>query len=262
MNLKENIKKIASEQGFLELKVAKAIPFEDEFKYFNDWLQNGFHADMHYMQNNSEKRQNITNVLENAKSVIVLSHPYFEIDQNYKPKKIKLEGKIARFAQGADYHKTIKKKLKTITRYISESYPDSLNKYYVDTGPILEKQWAVRSGIGWQGKNGIIINKKYGSYFFIGIIVTTLEIPPDIPEKDHCGTCSLCLEACPTQAIIQPKIIDANKCISYWTIEAKSQNIPEEISKNLNGWAYGCDICQEICPWNSPKTKLSEISKE
>lgn len=255
MNLKETLKKIAHDHGFLELKVAKAIPFEEEFLYFKNWLQNGFQADMHYMKNNTEKRQDITNVLDNAKSVIVLSHPYFEPNPNYKPKKIKSEGKIARFAQGADYHKIIGKKLKSITNYISEIYPESSNKYYVDTGPNLEKQWAVRSGIGWQGKNGIIINKKFGSYFLIGIIITTLELPSDNPQNDYCGNCTLCLDTCPTKAIVKPKIIDSNKCISYWTIEAKSPDIPPEILKNLNGWAYGCDICQDICPWNSQKTK-------
>jgi len=250
MNFKKILLELALNLGFLDMRVAKARPFDEEFKNFSNWLENGYHADMQYMERNQEKRQDIRNVMENANSVIVLSHSYFNDDDSYTPKRLKYDGKIARFAMGADYHKVVLKKLKELARLILEQYPDSTNKCYVDTGPILEKQWAVRSGIGWQGKNSLIINRKYGSNFFIGIIITTLELEPDQPIKDYCGTCTKCLDDCPTKAIVKPKVVDGNKCISFWTIETKTATIPEETRKNISGWAYGCDICQDVCPWN------------
>jgi len=250
MDFKSKLVEAAKLNGFLDLRIAKAMPLIDEFIHFNDWLEKGFHAEMSYMARNTEKRYEIANALENAKSVLVLAHPYFEDSENYIPKRLKYEGKIARFAKGGDYHKVVLKKLKELARVILEQYPDTCNKCYVDTGPILEKQWAVRSGLGWQGKNSLIINRKFGSYFFIGIIITTLELEPDKPIKDYCGTCTKCLDACPTKAIVKPKVVDGNKCISFWTIETKTAEMPEETRKKLSGWAYGCDICHEVCPWN------------
>ncbi len=248
----------AKEFGFIDLRIAKASPFDEEIVYFKQWLENNFHAKMDYMSRNIDKRYDIRNVLEDAKSIIVLAHPYFTGNSDYIPKRVKYPGKIARFAKGGDYHKIVLKKLKQLSKIIQENYPESLNKCYVDTGPNLEKQWAVRSGIGWQGKNGIIINKDYGSFFFLGIIITTIELEPDKPVKDYCGTCTLCLDACPAKAIVKPKVIDANKCISYCTVETKSDEMPDAPEKNLSDWAYGCDICQEVCPWNKIRSQKSE----
>ncbi|MFH1050092.1 MAG: tRNA epoxyqueuosine(34) reductase QueG [bacterium] len=262
MNFKNRLVEHALENGFLDLKIAGAFPLDEEFVYFKQWLESGYHADMSYLERNTGKRSDVGKVLEKAKSVIVLSHPYFPDNSDYIPKKLKYEGKIALFAKGRDYHKVIYKKLCKVAKLTTEIHPDSQYKCYVDTGPILEKQWAVRSGIGWQGKNSLINNRKYGSYFFIGIIITTLELEPDKPIKDYCGTCTKCLDACPTKAIVEPKVIDARRCISYWTIECKSDTMPEEIRKNLSGWAYGCDICQDVCPWNKISRQKSEDRRQ
>ena len=256
MEFKTKLYEHAQETGFFDLRIAKAMPLVEEFIYFNRWLENGYHSKMDYMDRNTHKRYDIENVLEKAKSIIVLAHPYFNDNGSYIPKRLKYEGKIARFAKGGDYHKIVLKKLKHIARFIEVHHPESSNKCYVDTGPILEKQWAVRSGIGWQGINSLIINRKYGSNFFIGIIITSLELEPDKPVKDYCGTCTKCLDACPTKAIVKPKVVDGNKCISFWTIETKTASMPNETRKNLSGWAYGCDICQDVCPWNKKQLEI------
>jgi len=251
--IKNRIKEQAVSLGFLEMKVAKYEILINEIQNYSKWIKSGYNATMKWMEKNIDKRMNLRNVLDNAQSVLVFSHSYFtgidHTDNNYK---------ISRYAWGDDYHSILLEKLKKIENFLISLFPNCKTKSYVDTGPILEKQWAVRSGLGWQGKNSLILNKDYGSYFFIGIIITDLIFQNDEVVDDKCGTCTKCINACPTNAIIDDKVIDSNKCISYWTIEAKHDvAIPLEIRNNINGWAFGCDICQEVCPWNKNKPKLT-----
>jgi epoxyqueuosine reductase len=262
-NIKNDLVDFAKSLGFNDLGIAKVGLLSDEIEQYKLWLNNGFNATMLWMDKNIEKRENISLVLENAKSVIVTAHSYYTA-QNY-PKENELSGKsgkISKYAWGDDYHEIILAKLKSIENYLVSKFPEEKFKCYVDTGPILEKQWAKKAGIGWQGKNSLILSREFGSYFFIGIIITTLVIEEDKPVKDYCGTCTKCIDLCPTSAIVDNMVVDSNKCISYWTIEAKPDiNIPENITKNQNNWIYGCDICQEVCPWNKNKPKLtSELS--
>jgi len=260
-NLKEKLKEFSIELGFCKFGVAKVESLEYEISYFQDWINNNHHASIAWLERNQDKRQNIDKILPNAKSVIVLAYNYYTGFDYPDEKTLKLQeqGKISRYAWGDDYHDVIFKKLKEISLFLKTLDRKSESKCYVDTGPILEKQWAVKAGIGWQGKNGMLITKEYGSYVFLGVIITTTEFEPNTKMKDYCGKCTKCINACPTSAIIEPKVIDSNKCISYWTIEAKpDKEIPENISKNLNNWIFGCDICQEVCPWN----KFKKINRD
>ncbi len=259
-DFKEKLRTYASELGFLDLRVARAVELEMEYEFFENWLSQGMHADMTWLERNKGKRRDIRKILGNARSVIVLNHSYFT-GKEYPPdsKLTGVGGKISRYAWGDDYHDVLAEKLNEIIALIKDSNPESQNLAYVDTGPIMEKQWAVRSGLGWQGKNSLILSSEYGSYFFIGLIISSLELPVDDTVADKCGTCTKCIKACPTDAIVADAVIDSRKCISYWTIEAKhDKEIPQDIANNLNNWLFGCDICQEICPWNKNKPKLTD----
>ncbi len=252
---KNEIINLAKNLGFSDIRFARAEPLDKEFQNFINWLDKGYNTDMKWLEKNIEKRKDVKYILPNAKTMIVLAFNYFtginHSTNNYK---------ISRYAWGDDYHNVILPKVKQIAEYIKSLSPENQTRSFVDTGPAMEKIWAVRSGLGWQGKNSLILTKKYGSYIFLGVIITTLEIEPDSPIKDFCGTCTKCIESCPTGAIISPKVIVSNKCISYWTIEAKPDKIiPDEISQRQSGWIFGCDICQEVCPWNS---KLKIIQDE
>jgi epoxyqueuosine reductase len=263
LSLKEELIEYAKSLGFNDLGIAKVDLLSTEIENYKFWLHNGFNANMQWMEKNIDKREDISLILDNAKSVIVTAHSYYT-GYNYPPKNelTGKSGKISRYAWGNDYHNIILVKLISIENYLLSKFPDKKFKSYTDTGPILEKQWAKRAGIGWQGKNSLIISKELGSYFFIGVIISTLELEPDLPVKDYCGTCKKCIDFCPTSAIIDDKKIDSNKCISYWTVESKPGiEIPENISINQKNWIYGCDICQEVCPWNNNKPILtSELS--
>ncbi len=270
-DIKEKIKKIAVELGFCDIGFAKAEPLEEEIINYKKWLDAGYNASMTYMERNIEKRYDVRNILPGVKTVIVTAYNYFtpfkhnnQIPESTNDSEIgKLYGKISRYAFGNDYHNVILPKLELLAARIEELYfatgkdkiknkhSGNQSKCYVDTGPLLEKVWAEKAGIGWQAKNSTIISKKHGSWIFLGIILTTLEFENDNQLRDHCGKCRICIEACPTGAIIEPKIIDSRKCISYWTIETKPEiDFPDSIINNLNGWLFGCDICQDVCPWN------------
>lgn len=254
IELKQLIRTKAKELGFVRVNFAKYELLEDEISNYKDWIDNSFNADMNWMNKNFEKRENIRLIQDDAESVIVLAHSYFT-NQNHQS----YDNKISRYAWGDDYHDVIIKKIKILEQIIKEKYPSFNSKSYVDTGAILEKQWAVRAGLGWQGKNSLILNKDFGSYFFIGVIINNFPFTNDEIEKDRCSTCKKCIDACPTGAIIADKVVDSNKCIAYWTIEAKpDKDFPDDIRENLNGWAFGCDICQEVCPWNKNKPKITE----
>ncbi|PKL86482.1 MAG: tRNA epoxyqueuosine(34) reductase QueG [Ignavibacteriae bacterium HGW-Ignavibacteriae-1] len=260
--LKNKLKFHATELGFLDLKIAQATELIAESANMQKWLDEGKHADMQWLERNQDKRRNIGFVLENAKSVIVLNHSYFTgIDYPQSEIEEGKAGKISRYAWGDDYHDVLMPKLKAIESLISQDFPDSKNLCYIDTGPILEKQWAVRAGIGWQGKNSLVLSPDYGSYFFLCVIISTIEFEPDTAIADKCGTCVKCIKACPTDAIIANAVIDSRKCLSYWTIEAKHHiDIPAEISEKMEGWIFGCDICQEVCPWNKNKPKITDFA--
>lgn len=232
--------------GFDQCGIAKAAPLDEDARRLEKWLQHGFHGEMHYMSNHFELRVDPTKLVPGAKSVITLLYNYFpeETQKSSAPK-------VAKYAYGEDYHLIIREKLKIFLQSIREKLGNIEGRGFVDSAPVLERSWAQKSGLGWIGKNGNLINKKMGSFFFIATLITDLELEPDIPHaKDYCGTCSKCVDACPTEAILINKTIDASKCISYFTIELKSKDFPEDLSSKSENWIFGCDICQDICPWN------------
>lgn len=251
--IKDQIKKEAFELGFTEISFTPIEELTKEIQSYQEWIDDSNHADMLWMEKNIDKREDPRKLLPEAKSVIVLLTNY---NTEETPQDKEGYGKIARYARGKDYHNVIGKRLKKLSRKINENF-NSKTRHYVDTGPVLERQWAVKAGLGWQGKNTLLLNRKLGSYFFISVIFTELEF--DYPKliSDHCGKCNKCIDACPTNAIT-PYKVDARKCISYWTIESKEDEIEKNISKNQNNWIFGCDICQEVCPWNNHRVPLTQ----
>ncbi|KAF0153002.1 MAG: iron-sulfur cluster binding protein [Ignavibacteria bacterium] len=236
----------AHELGFDLVGFAKADLLEEETSRLQKWLEKDYNASMKYMSLNLEKRKEINHILPSAKSVISLAVNY------YTPFKHSDEigtGKISRYAWGKDYHLIIWEKLSLIEEYLKNLDPTFESKSYVDTGPVMDKAWAVRSGIGWLGKNSNVINKEIGSWFFIANIITNCNFDYSFEIADHCGTCSACMESCPTNAIVQPYVVDANRCISFLTIENKNE-ISLEFKGKLDNWIFGCDVCQDVCPWN------------
>ena len=207
------------------------------------WLSNNHHAEMKWME--AERRKNIDSLLEGAKSVLSVGFTYINSENNAN--KIL---KVGKFSQGEDYHKVIYKKLKNIGRWINLEIPDCKWKICVDTSPLLEKAWAEESGLGWIGKNSNLISKKDGSWITLGFIILTKDLEPDKPHQSLCGKCDICIEKCPTRAIVEPFVIKSDLCIAYHTIENREKDIPKEIKQKLNGWVAGCDICQDVCPWN------------
>jgi epoxyqueuosine reductase len=266
----EIIKKQASNVGFDAIGFSRVKELIDEKKLLQAWLKDDNHAAMRYMSNNLDKRVNPALLVDGGLSVITVLKTYYPADN-----KLSLHyPKIARFAYGKDYHFVMKEKLNSLFSFIKkELYPDLTGRCFVDSAPILEKSFAVNAGLGWIGKNSMLINKNLGSYFFIGEIVINLELPYNVLEvKNGCGKCKRCIENCPTNAISENKCINSNKCISYHTIENKG-NVPEDIKNKLNGWIFGCDICQEVCPWNRmakptnetdfmPSKELSNITED
>ncbi|MCS6809024.1 MAG: tRNA epoxyqueuosine(34) reductase QueG [Bacteroidota bacterium] len=244
----QHIKRTALNLGFSLVGIAKAEPLDNEIASYSEWLRRGFHAELGYMERNIDKRHDVRHILPSTRSVIVVGHNYFTPHQHSTSDKL---GKISRYAWGDDYHDVIPPKLERLAQAVKDCFPTAETKIYTDTGAILEKQWAVRAGLGWQGKHSNIISREIGSWFFLGIVLTTAELLYDRPIGDYCGTCTACLEACPTQAIAQPYVVDARRCIAYWTIEAKPHHdIPSDIATQLDSWIFGCDTCQDVCPWN------------
>ena len=245
--LKRKIKERAKELGFDNTGFSSFATLKEETKLLKKWLQKGFHGEMKYLEKNMDKREDISLLLPNAKSVISLTF-------NYYPKKKPPEKnnyKISKYAYGEDYHTVIKEKLWEIIRFIKEHYPDTAARPFVDSAPVFDKAWAVKSGLGWIGKNTLLIQPKKGSFFFTGEIITDLDIPADNQEmENHCGSCTRCIDACPTGALEAPYRLNANRCISYLTIEYKGNDFPEELQGKLNDWIFGCDICQDVCPYN------------
>ena len=239
------IKKLALEAGFDFCGISKAEFLEEEARNLENWLSKNYHGKMAYMANYFDKRLDPRLLVEGAKSVITVILNYFPEEE-----LTEREYKISKYAYGTDYHFVIKDKLKIILQGIQEQIGEVDARIFVDSAPVMDKAWAKKSGLGWVGKNSNIINRKIGSFFFIGEIICDLELESDGPIKDYCGSCTACIDACPTDAIIEPYKVDGSKCISYLTIELKDQ-IPDEFKGKMENWAFGCDICQDVCPWNS-----------
>lgn len=219
---------------------------DEEARRLEAWLRQGFHGKMSYMENHFDLRTDPTKLVPGAKSVIVLMHNYFPKEKQTDP----AAPKLARYAYGEDYHFVLKRKLKDLLHFIRENIGEVNGRCFVDSAPVLERDWAKRTGIGWTGKNTLLIHPKAGSYFFLAELILDLELAPDSPLRDHCGTCRRCIDACPTDAISpEGYLLDASKCISYLTIELRDA-IPGEFQGKMENWAFGCDICQEVCPWN------------
>lgn len=245
------------ELGFDLVGFAKADILESETNNLQAWLDKGFHGSMDYMNRNIEKRKDVTQILTDAKSVISLAMNYYTPIEH---KKETNSGKISRYAWGKDYHLVIWEKLSFLEDYLKNLDSGFESKSYVDTGPVMDKVWAVKSGIGWLGKNTNVINKDIGSWFFIANVITNIEFEYSLTIADFCGLCNACLDACPTNAITQPYVVDANRCISFLTIENKSA-IGEEFKGKFDNWMFGCDVCQDVCPWNKKFSEPTLISE-
>ena len=246
--ISQKLKDRAINEGFTISGIA-SIPGSSRLKLrtsaLDRWLSNNNHGEMKWME--AERRKNISSLLEGAKSVLSVGFNYANSQNNNNKDKI---FKIAKFSQGEDYHKVIYKKLKNIGKWINLEIPDCKWKICVDTSPLLEKAWAEEAGLGWIGKNSNLISKKNGSLFTLGFMILSKDLVPDKPHESLCGKCDKCIENCPTKAIVEPFVVKSDLCIAYHTIENREKNIPKRIEKNLNGWVAGCDICQDVCPWN------------
>ena len=243
INLKTALQQQALTLGFHKVGIAAVETDIPEVQRLKDWLTQGYQAEMAWMAN--PKRQEITQVMPEVQSIICLALNYYTPHQRSGKSG---DGKISRYGWGRDYHKVLHQKLKQLSNWLQTQGDHILTRYYADTGPVQDKVWAQRAGLGWIAKNSNLITRDYGSWVFLGEILTNLKLPPDSPHTSHCGTCTRCLDACPTDAIPQPFVIDANRCIAYHTIENRGETLPENLS--LAGWVAGCDICQDVCPWN------------
>ena len=245
MNYSQLIKQKAEKFGFQSCGISKAEFLEEDAPRLEAWLNKGYHGEMQYMENHFDKRLNPTLLVDGAKSVISLSYNYFP--------KVKIDEinnfKISKYAYGEDYHEVIKDILKEMVAELQEEIGEFGFRVFVDSAPVLEKAWARKSGLGWVGKNANLITKKHGSFYFLAEIICDLELDYDLAVTDHCGSCRACIDACPTQAIVSDRIVDGSKCISYATIELKNE-IPDYFNGKMDDWIFGCDVCQDVCPWN------------
>lgn len=242
------IKEKAFEMGFHKIGIVRAEPLYREGEHLKEWLAKNFHGEMRWMEREPEKRTDPRLIFPAAKSMIVVALNYFT-PHEHEPGEHK--GKVSRYAWGDDYHDVVKEKLRALLDWIKTENADADGKICVDTAPVMDKAWAVRAGLGWLGKHSNVITKEYGSWVFIGEILLNLELEYETETvEDHCGTCTACLDACPTNAIVAPFTVDSRACLSYATIELRAPEFSPEIKDNLNGWFYGCDICQDVCPWN------------
>ena len=238
------IKAEAKRLGFLSCGISKAAFLEEEAPRLESWLNKNHHGEMKYMENHFDKRLNPTLLVDDAKSVISLL-------LNYYPSEIQNTDsyKISKYAYGQDYHFVIKEKLKELLQTIQTEIGEVSGRAFVDSAPVLDKAWAAKSGLGWMGKNSNLLTQQVGSFYFIAELVVDLDLEYDYATTDHCGTCTACIDACPTEAIVSPYVVDGSKCISYFTIELK-ENIPQEMKGKMDDWIFGCDVCQDVCPWN------------
>ena len=246
MNLTKEIRKLTLAEGFHKVGIASANKINTG-NHLLEWLRRGYHGDMDWFVKNKNLRIDVKKYFPAAKSIICVAHNYYQ-DQTLPSDTGGL--KISRYAWGRGYHKIIKNKLENVLNKIKKLKPGLEGITCVDTSPVTEKAWAVQAGIGWQGKHTVVISKEYGSWFFLGEIIVDRYLDYDDPAENLCGDCRLCVEACPTGAIVAPYVLDARKCIAYMTIENSKDRIPPHLAKKMNNWIYGCDICQQVCPWN------------
>jgi epoxyqueuosine reductase len=250
------VKQKAQELGFHQVGIATVADLASD--RLQSWLNRGYQADMAWMAN--PKRQDIRAVMPSVRSVICLALNYYSPEQRPEGKTY---AKISRYGWGRDYHRILHKRLKALALWLEAQGAEA--RYYADTGPIQDKVWAERAGLGWIAKNGNLITRRYGSWVFLGEVLTNLELTPDLPvgqtHSQHCGTCNRCLEACPTGAITEPFVVDANRCIAYHTIENRAETLPPEIADQMQGWVAGCDICQDVCPWNQRFAQSTDVAE-
>ena len=250
------IKELATQFGFDHCGIAKAVVLDEDARRLETWLNKGMHGSMQYMENHFDIRIDPSKLVPGAKSVITLLLNYFP-SQHQDP----AAPKIASYAYGNDYHEVIREKLTRFLAEIKQSIGEVAGRGFVDSAPVLERSWAQRTGLGWIGKNGNLINKQGGSFFFIATLIIDLELNYDDPyAKDYCGSCTKCIDSCPTDAILPNKVVDGSKCISYFTIELKETLIPEKMKGKFDNWMFGCDVCQDVCPWNRFSSPTSEVS--
>jgi len=252
-DLKRLVKDKALELGFEQVGFAKAQALSNEAHNLEKWLNGGMHGTMSWMEGHFDKRIDPTKLVDGAKTVISVTLQYYPGKLEF-PKETP---RISTYALGDDYHDVVRNKLKALYDYIRLLVGDINGRVFTDSAPVMDKAWAARSGLGWLAKNGNLLNRKLGSWFFIGEIILDVDFDPDSPTTDHCGSCTKCIDACPTDAIVMPQVIDARKCISYLTIEFRG-SIPESYHKGIGEWMYGCDICQDVCPWNRKAPTTNE----
>ena len=246
------VKRLAKEQGFDACGISAAGFLEEEATGLENWLNAGFHGTMSWMERHFDERLDPRKLVPGAKSVISVVLNYFPNEGQRADAP-----KISKYAYGRDYHKVIRGKLKRMLLCIQDEIGEVSGRGFVDSAPVMDRAWARKSGLGWVGKHSLLLSKGSGSYFFIGALIVDIELEPDGPTTDHCGSCTACIDACPTSAIVAPTVVDSNKCISYLTIEYKGA-LPSEYQEKLDDWVYGCDICQDVCPWNRFSTPHSE----
>ena len=260
LSVTQKIKQKAFEIGFHKIGIARAEGLETESAHLREWLDKDFQGEMQWLGREPEKRADPRMIFAAAESVIVVALNYYT---PHKHPEDEDRGKISRYAWGDDYHDVLKEKLGELLVFIKTLDESAEGKICVDTAPVMDKAWAARAGLGWIGKHSNLITKEYGSWVFLGEILLNLTLEYDAEiVPDHCGTCRLCLDACPTNAIIAPYLVDSRRCLSYATIELRSTELPDELSKDLNGWFYGCDICQDVCPWNRFEKPTTETRFE
>ncbi len=242
------IKERAIGEGFEKVSIVPARALDREYDQLGDWLRRGYQGEMKWMMRDPEMRADPRKLFPAARSVVVVAKNYYTSAQHENHDET---GKVSRYAWGDDYHDVVGARLHSLLAWIKETIPGAEGKVCVDIQPMMDKAWAVRAGLGWLGKHTNVITTEYGSWVFLGELLLNLELEYDTQRiEDHCGSCTLCIDACPTGAITQPYLVDSNKCISYATIELREAEIPAEVKENLDGWLYGCDVCQDVCPWN------------
>lgn len=241
----ELIKSEARRLGFLSCGISKAEFLEEEAPRLESWLGKNMQGEMHYMENHFDKRLDPRKLVEGSRSVISMLLNYYPEEVQKDPEA----PKISKYAYGTDYHFVIKDKLRQLLNFIQEEIGEVSGRAFVDSAPVMDKAWAAKSGLGWIGKNSNLLSKQVGSFFFIAELIVDLELVYDSPVTDHCGNCTACIDACPTQAIVEPYVVDGSKCISYFTIELKNE-IPQDVRGKFDNWMFGCDVCQDVCPWN------------
>ena len=253
----ERIRTLSRSVGFSKVGIAKAGSLGEEGLRLKAWLERGFDAGMRWMGARYEERRDPGKLLPGARSVVSIALNYYTAERHSDRPET---GKISRYAWGDDYHRIMAERLESLWELMRKEFPGTEGKWYVDTGPVMEKVWAARSGIGWIGKHANLITEEYGSWVFLGEIITTMDLEPDRPSLDRCGTCMLCLEACPTRAIVEPYVVDSARCLSYLTIEHRGE-VSREVRDHFQGWIFGCDVCQDVCPWNRKFQVVSEDAR-